>query len=150
VAWTIIRTGSAASRCARRTRRPLVAGVAAAALLVSVCGSGQSGAAGSSFDPVEPGVLTVATAFVPAPGFWEGNPPTKGFEAGLAAALVRHIGLDRVHVVQVPFDSIIHGHFGGADLALSQMTPTEEREQSVDFTEPYVTAPPGVLARPGR
>jgi len=30
-----------------------------------------------------PESFKVATAFLPAPGFWEGRPPTKGFEAAL-------------------------------------------------------------------
>jgi polar amino acid transport system substrate-binding protein len=119
-----------------------------AALLLSAC-SGDRGAAGTKFDPATPGVLTVATAFLPAPGFWEGRPPVSGFEAGLAAALARHLGLDRVRVVQVPFTTILAGKFHGADMALSQMTPTKEREKRVDFTTPYLTAPPGVLARLG-
>jgi|tagenome__1003787_1003787.scaffolds.fasta_scaffold20918568_2 ABC-type amino acid transport substrate-binding protein len=115
-------------------------------LAVSACGSGLS-AAGSSFEPVRPGVLTVATAFLPAPGFWEGRTPSAGgFEAGLADALAKHLGLERVEVVQVPFASLVAGKLGGADLALSQLTPTTEREKSVDFTTPYLTAPPGVLA----
>jgi polar amino acid transport system substrate-binding protein len=114
-------------------------------LLASGCGG--EGAAGSSFDPVEPDVLTVATAFLPAPGFWMGHPPTEGFEAHLASALAKKLGLDRVHVVQVPFGEIIRGKLGGADLALSQLTPTAEREHSVDFSAPYLSAPPGVLAR---
>lgn len=117
------------------------------ALTASACSSDDN-AAGSSFVPVKPGVLTVATAFLPAPGFWQGNPPTSGgFEAGLAAALAKHLGLKRVDVVQVPFARIVSGHLGGADLALSQLTPTKEREKSLDFTTPYLTAPPGILAR---
>jgi polar amino acid transport system substrate-binding protein len=96
---------------------------------------------------VHPGVLTVATAFLPAPGFWEGDPPTSGgFEAGLAHALAKHLGLDSVKVVEVPFASIVAGKLGGADLALSQLTPTDEREKVLDFSTPYLTAPPGVLA----
>jgi polar amino acid transport system substrate-binding protein len=119
----------------------------AAALAASACG-GEQTAAGAAFEPADPGVLTVATAFLPAAGFWEGRPPTSGgFEAGLAAALARQLGLDRVRVVQVPFGAIIHGKLRGADLALSQLTPTDEREKSVDFTTPYLVAPPGVLAR---
>ena len=116
-------------------------------VVVLLCGCGGGSAAGSSFDPAEPGVLTVATAFLPAPGFWMGKPPTKGFEAQFASALAGKLGLDRVHVVQVPFGQIIRGEFHGADLALSQLTPTEEREHSVDFSTPYLSAPPGVLAR---
>jgi polar amino acid transport system substrate-binding protein len=124
---------------------------AALALLVagaSACSSDR-GAAGTRFQPVHPGVLTVATAFLPAPGFWEGNPPTSGFEAKLADALAHRLGLHRVRVVQVPFARIIRGKLGGADLALSQLTPTAKREKFVDFTTPYLTSPPGVLARLG-
>jgi polar amino acid transport system substrate-binding protein len=94
-------------------------------------------------------VLTVATAFIPAPGFWRGRPPTAGFEAGLAAALAHKLGLDTVKVVQVPFAAIVRGKLGGADLALSQLTPTARRERWLEFTTPYLIAPPGVLARPG-
>jgi polar amino acid transport system substrate-binding protein len=126
----------------------LAATLGAAALLASACGGGE-GAAGSSFHPVKANVLTVATAFLPAPGFWEGRPPTRGFEAALAADLAHRLGLARVRVVQVPFAKIVGGDLGGADLALSQLTPTKEREQKVDFTTPYVVAPPGVLARTG-
>jgi ABC-type amino acid transport substrate-binding protein len=111
--------------------------------------SSDLGAAGPSFKPLRPGVLTVATAFLPEPGFWEGTPPVDGFEARLAAALARKLGLHRVKVVQVPFATILRGQLGGADLALSQMTPTSERERFVDFSTPYLTAPPGVLARRG-
>src|SRR5215470_11841088 len=94
----------------------------AAVLSASACGGGSS--EGARFEPVKPGVLTVATAFLPAPGFWEGTPPTQGFEAGLAAALAKGLGLDRVDVVQVPFAQIVAGRLHGADLALSQLTPT--------------------------
>jgi polar amino acid transport system substrate-binding protein len=119
-----------------------------AVLFASACSSGE-GAAGAAFEPAKPGVLTVATAFLPAPGFWQGTPPTSGFEAGLAAALARHLGLERVAVVQVPFAAIVAGRLHGADLALSQLTPTAKRERSLDFTTPYLTAPAGVLARHG-
>jgi polar amino acid transport system substrate-binding protein len=127
-------------------RRCVAAVLTCAVLFASACSSGQN-AAGSRFDPARPGVLTVATAFIPAPGFWEGDPPTSGFEARLADALARHLGLDRVAVVQVPFASLVAGELRGADLALSQLTPTDEREQSLDFTTPYLSAPAGILAR---
>jgi polar amino acid transport system substrate-binding protein len=125
----------------------LAAAAAAIALSASACSEADS-AAGSAFKPSKPGVLTVATAFLPAPGFWEGRPPTSGgFEAGLAHALAKHLGLDRVEVVQVPFAQIVGGKLHGADIALSQLTPTKEREKSLDFTTPYLDAPPGILAR---
>lgn len=133
---------------ARRKDVVRAASLAAFALLVSACSTGR-GAAGADFKPAHPGVLTVATAFLPAPGFWEGNPPTQGFEAQLAAKLADRLGLDRVRVIQVQFASIIRGKLHGADMALSQLTPTKKRDQFVDFTTPYLTAPPGVLARTG-
>ena len=49
--------------------------LAVVALTLSACSSEES-SAGSRFEPVHPGVLTVATAFLPARGFWEGDPPT--------------------------------------------------------------------------
>lgn len=129
-----------------RTLVCLAAALTCFALFSSGCAEIKN-AAGSSFSPVKPGVLTVATAFLPAPGFWQGRPPTKGFEAGLAADLAHHFGLSRVHVVQVPFGAIVSGHLHGADMALSQLTPTKEREKHLDFTTPYLNAPAGVLAR---
>ncbi len=116
---------------------------------MSACAAQNQGSAGSAFKPVKPGVLTVATAFIPAPGFWQGAPPTDGFEARLALALAQHLGLERVEVVQVPFAKIIRGDLGGADIAMSQLTPTKEREHDLDFTAPYMSAPPAVLALRG-
>jgi polar amino acid transport system substrate-binding protein len=119
-----------------------------AVLVVSACASDPN--AGTTFRPAKPGVLTVATAFLPAPGFWEGKPATSGgFEAGLAKALAGRLGLHTVRVVQVPFADITAGKLGGADIGLSQLTATKEREHHLDFTTPYLTSPPGVLARTG-
>jgi polar amino acid transport system substrate-binding protein len=126
------------------TRKGLVLGLALAAL-ASGC-AGKPTAAGSKFVSHEPGVLTVATAFLPAPGFWEGQPPTNGFEARLARALAARFGLPRVRVVQVPFADVVHGKLHGADIGLSQVTPTQARDRYADFSTPYLTAPPGVLA----
>jgi polar amino acid transport system substrate-binding protein len=115
-------------------------------LILSGCAV-ERGAAGAKFVPKKPGVLTVATSFLPAPGFWYGPGDKSGFESGLARALAHKLGLEQVRVVQVPFAQVTHGHLGGADLGLSQVTPTAEREQSASFSTPYLTAPPGVLAR---
>jgi polar amino acid transport system substrate-binding protein len=131
-------------------RRRLAVALAAAGLALAAAGCAAEGdAAGASFEPAHPGVLAVATALVPAPGFWEGPPTDGGFEAQLATALAHRLGLDRVRVVQVPFGQIVSGHLGGADLAMSQLTPSSEREHSLDFSTPYLTSPPGVLAREG-
>lgn len=119
-----------------------------AVLLLAGC---DLGAAGPPFEPVHPRVLTVATAAFPAPGFWEGTPssPSGGFEYELAVDIAKRLGVSGVRILLVPFARIASGHLGGADMALTQMTPTGAREQTEDFSTPYLTAPPGILARPG-
>ncbi|HVS99457.1 MAG TPA: ABC transporter substrate-binding protein [Solirubrobacterales bacterium] len=100
---------------------------------------------------MEPGVLTVATSAVPSPGFWEGTPshPTGGFEYELAREMATRFGLDRVKVVIVHFHRIVRGHLGGADLGIDLLTPTPEREEALEFSDPYLKTAPTVLVRAG-
>ena len=110
-------------------------------------GNGPAG----EFEPATPGTLTVATERVPAAGFWLGTvaAPTGGFEYGLAAALADRFGLDRVEIRTVPFERMTAGDLAGADLGLRQLTPTAEREENLDFSVPYISAPPAALVRAG-
>ena len=97
------------------------------------------------------GELTVATN-LPAPGFWNGNDPDSingGFEYCLAADIATSLGLDKVKVVNVSFDALVAGQTGGFDLALSQVTITDERAKVVDFSTPYFSADQGVLVNKG-
>lgn len=122
---------------------------AVAILLLCGCGS-ISGSAGE-FTPHTPGVLTVATSTVPTPGFWEGTAqrPTGGFEYELARDLADRFGLDSVRIRIVHFHKIVAGDLGGADLGLSLITPTAEREAALDFSTPYIDAAPTVVVRAG-
>jgi ABC-type amino acid transport substrate-binding protein len=122
----------------------------AAAVALSACANAGKGAAGT-FTPRVKGTLTVATAQIPNPGFWYGTfaHPTGGFEYGLAQALAERFELKRIKVLEVPFHELVHGHLGGADLALSDITITEQREQYLDFSAPYMRAPPAIVVRPG-
>ena len=126
----------------------VAAGVVALGLWPLACGGG--GAAGT-FIAGTPDTLTVATAQVPDPGFWQGTPTriTGGFEYGLAHALADRFGLSRIRVIVVPFKHLLEGNLGGADLALSDITVTQERSQHVSFSTPYLAAPPSILVRPG-
>ena len=97
------------------------------------------------------GELTVATN-LPAPGFWNGNDPDSingGFEYCMAADMATSLGLDKVKVVNVSFDALVAGQTGGFDLALSQVTITDERAKVVDFSTPYFSADQGVLVNKG-
>jgi len=121
-----------------------------AASLAACGGTGEMGAAGT-FTPRTPNTLTIATAQIPDPGFWTGTAghPTGGFEYGLGRALAARFGLAHISVIEVPFAKIVSGDLGGADLALSDITVTEQREQHVDFSTEYLAAPPAILVRPG-
>jgi polar amino acid transport system substrate-binding protein len=140
---------------ARLTRSPVVTLALALALgVLALASSGCAGAgngAGGSFTPRAKGTLTVATAQIPDPGFWTGTfaHPAGGFEYALAQALASRFGLSRIKVVQVPFHALVRGDLGGADLALSDITITEAREQHLDFSSAYLKAPPAIVVRPG-
>jgi polar amino acid transport system substrate-binding protein len=139
--------------------RPTRPNVATLALVLALCAvalttwgcAGAGKGAGGSFTPRVKDTLTVATAQVPDPGFWTGTVahPTGGFEYALAQALASRFDLSRVKVVEVPFHNLVRGDLGGADLALSDITITESREQYLDFSTPYLKAPPAIVVRPG-
>ena len=120
------------------------------AVAVAGCANAGKGAAGS-FSPRTQSTLTVATAQIPDPGFWAGTfaHPTGGFEYGLAQELASRFGLAKIKVVYVPFHDLVRGRLGGADLALSDVTITDERAEHVDFSTPYLKAPPSIVVRPG-
>src|SRR3954451_13365585 len=115
--WSSLRDAARGAR----TRVVVSAALLGVALLAASACSSEDSAAGSKFVPAKRDALTVATALLSSPGFWQRDPPTSGFEGGLAAALARHLHLDHVEVVQVPFAKIVHGELGGADIALSQL-----------------------------
>ena len=117
-------------------------------MLLCACG-GQS--ASGTFEPASADTLTVVTEPLPTDGFWEGSGdrPTGGLEFAMARELARRLGLARVEVRTEPFERIVAGELGGADVALAQLTPTEERERVLDFSTPYIHAAPALVTRAG-
>jgi polar amino acid transport system substrate-binding protein len=106
---------------------------------------------GANFTPVTDDTLTVVTS-LPAPGFWNGDDPnniTGGYEYEIAKALQEGLNLGNLKVVNVSFDQLVAGQVGDYDVALSQVTITDERKQVVDFTEPYFESDQGVLVMAG-
>jgi polar amino acid transport system substrate-binding protein len=104
-----------------------------------------------TFEPVRGNSLTVATTF-PAAGFWEGSDVdhvTGGMEYELARELADHLDLRRVEVVQVSFEDLVRGDADDFDLALAQISVTEQRERDVELSETYLTTPVGVVGRTG-
>ena len=116
-------------------------------VLAAGCGSGASG----TFEPTRAQTLTVMTQPLPTPGFWEGagDHPTGGMEYGIARELARRFRIDRVVVRTEPFSRIVGGDLGDADLALALITPTEQRDEVLDFSTPYIHAAPALVTRVG-
>jgi ABC-type amino acid transport substrate-binding protein len=98
-----------------------------------------------------PGALSVRPA-LPAPGWWNGDSPDTikdGFEYCMAANMAYRAGLDRVIVVNRSFAQVLTGQAKGFDIALSQITITDERKKVVNFTNTYYSSDQGVLVKAG-
>jgi polar amino acid transport system substrate-binding protein len=114
--------------------------------LVGGCGEATK-VAENTFEPASAGRVVVATS-LPSPGFWEGDDVATldgGFEWGLARALADELRL-RVSFRDVPFPDIVTGELHGADVALAQVSITDEREDRVKFSVAYFDSAPAVLA----
>ena len=129
---------------------PTGTGTATTGSAAGTSGTGGS-TVGAEFTPVTPDTLTVVTS-LPAPGFWEGTDPdaiTGGYEFEIAKAMQERLGMANLKIVNVSFDQLVAGQVGDYDVALSQVTITDERKQVVDFTEPYFESDQGVLVKTG-
>lgn len=121
-----------------------------AAALVG-CGVRSTSPAAGTFVPKTRGVLRIVTSDFPSVGFFEGTVqhPTGGFEYELARAMADRFGLRSVRIEIKPFAEVVDGKLAGADMALDLITPTSERKKHLDFSTPYLMAPPTVLVRRG-
>ena len=146
----------------RLTTLAALGGAVAVAALVAAAAPGSAenmvgncavmGAKGSvALTPAQAGQLTVEVN-LPAPGFWNGDTPETikdGFEYCLAAEIAYRAGLDKVAVVNVAWDALVAGQTKNFDLALSQISITDERKKVVDFSVPYFDSDIGILAKKG-
>jgi polar amino acid transport system substrate-binding protein len=99
------------------------------------------------------GKLTIATGN-PAyyPWVMDDAPESgQGFEAAVAYAVAQEMGFDQGDVVWVrsSFDEAIQPGAKNFDFNMQQYSITPERDQVVDFSKPYYTAPMAVLVGPG-
>lgn len=107
-------------------------------LALAALGCGQS--AKQESKPAEK-VLKVATDanFPPFEYYQEKTKVHTGFDIGLMNALAKEMGYTRVEYVNVDFKDILKGlQEKKYDAAIAGMTISPERQQNVDFTEPYV------------
>ncbi len=135
-------------RCGTHTL-VLLALATMAAFVVLACSDDDDPSA--AFEPRTDGVLTVATD-LPSPGFWDGETVASldgGFEYRIAQELAKRFDL-RLEVIEVPFERLVAGDLGDADIALAQITSTDERARVLDFSEPYFDVTMGVLVPAGK
>jgi polar amino acid transport system substrate-binding protein len=104
-----------------------------------------------SIKPVKSGTLTVETT-LPAPGWWNGTTPQSiksGYEYCMAAELANMAGLNSVTVKNVSFDQLVAGNTNQFDIALAEISITDERKKVVDFSTPYFDSNIGVIVKKG-
>ena len=104
-----------------------------------------------SLTPVTAGTLTVQTT-LPAQGWWNGTTPESikdGYEYCMAAEIANMAGLSSVTVKNVSFDQLVAGHTSDYDIALAEISITDERKKVVDFSIPYFDSNIGVLTKEG-
>jgi polar amino acid transport system substrate-binding protein len=99
--------------------------------------------------PAQAGQLTLETN-LPAPVWYNGDTAESikdGMEYCLAAEIAWRAGLDKVKLVPVDWDALIAGQTHDFDLAMSEISITEERKKVHDFSTPYFNSDIGVLTR---
>lgn len=120
--------------------RTLVGVMGAAALALTACsgdGGGDETAGGDDLGLISDGTLVVAMSgeFQPF-SFFEGNQLT-GFDYDIGVAVAEELGLEADSQTGA-FDTLIGGvQANRYDVLIASMTPTEERDQAVDFTDSY-------------
>ncbi len=99
--------------------------------------------------PAKAGQLTLETN-LPAPIWYNGDTPESikdGMEFCMAAEIAWRAGLDKVVLVPVEWDALIAGQTHDFDLAMSEISITEDRKKVHDFSTPYFNSDIGVLTR---
>lgn len=129
----------------------LLAAPAVAADMIGGCE--MTGAKGSIpiAAPAKAGQLTVEVS-LPAPTWWNGDTPEgikDGYEYCMAANIAWRAGFDKLAVVNVGWDALVGGQTKDFDLAMSEISITEDRKKVVDFSVPYFNSDIGVLVKKG-
>jgi polar amino acid transport system substrate-binding protein len=120
-------------------------------LVVAACGGAdQAGDGDQAFETITPGVLTVCTDAPYPPMEFEQDGEFTGFDIELMRAIAEELGLSGIEVVNSGFDPITSGaamEAGQCDIAAASITITEERDENIDFSDPYFTADQSLLVK---
>lgn len=121
-------------------------------LIISACNDSQE-ASGNKEDNVlnkvqESGVLRVGFEGTYQPfNYLNDNKEYAGFDVDIANELASRLGVE-AEFIATKWDSLIGGLKADKfDVVIGQMTVTEERKESVDFTDPYVVTGSVLITR---
>lgn len=93
------------------------------------------------------GKLTMATNAYFAPYEYYDGSEIVGIDVEIAKAIADKLGME-LEVVDIEFDSIITGvQTGKYDMGMAGMTVTDERKESVDFSDSYATGIQSVIVK---
>lgn len=124
----------------------LLATVLAFAMVVSACGGDGDG---GELSLVAEGKLTVCSEIPYEPFEYEVDGQYTGFDVEIMGALADELGLE-LEFVSTGFTAITSGSAMAAkqcDIAASAITITDEREEAIDFAEPYFDADQSLLVK---
>jgi polar amino acid transport system substrate-binding protein len=129
-----------------------VAGLAAPAFAADMIGNCEvTGPKGSMAiaAPAKAGQFTVGVS-LPAPIWWNGDTPESvkdGMEYCMAAEIAWRAGFDKLEVVNLGWDAMISGQTNGWDMAMSEISITDERKAVHDFSVPYFNSGMAIITR---
>jgi polar amino acid transport system substrate-binding protein len=107
------------------------------------------GGGGNELGLIQEGQLLVGTD-TPYPPFEIGQPPNiSGFDIEVVNAIAQKLGLDATYQ-DTSFDTIFRDLSQGKfDMVVAATTITPEREQKVDFSDPYYATDQALVVTPG-
>jgi polar amino acid transport system substrate-binding protein len=137
-----------------KSLRNVLAIAATFALVLAACGDGDDAGGGdtSDLELVTAGTLTICTDVPFAPMEFEDSDSDlgyDGFDIELSAAIAEDLGLEPT-VATPGWDAITGGlafEDDSCDIAAASITITEEREENIDFSDPYFTGEQSLLVK---
>ncbi len=147
-------------------RKKIMSVIIASAMIMSLsaCGSGSSSAASTekaseavseaaeeaaagTENASAGGKLVMATNAEFPPYEYHENDEIVGIDAEIAAAIAKELGCE-IEIEDIAFDSVIPEVTSGkADFGMAGMTVTDERKQSVNFSDTYAVAKQSVIVK---
>ena len=114
--------------------------------ILAACGSSKTDDSGKTGSEKKDTMTMATAADFPPYEYMEGN-DYKGIDIELSQAIADKLGV-KLEIQNVPFDSIIAGvQSGNYDFGLSGITINDERKQSVNFSDPYISAVQSIIVK---